>query len=253
MFQRLAHGQERAAHVDGYGLVEILELELVERSGLGYARIGYDQVDAPEELGGASEGVAEISLISHIALERLAGRGPEPLGDRAESRRVDVDQDDVSARREKPARHPLADRTAASRHQRDLPCQWRPGRSSELRLLQAPVLHVEEIAIVEAFVVANRGSPDLRRDRVLGDVRGDPRGLARIAGREEAEARKDDDPGCRIERHPFDPLGLHVAPKVHAIGVPIAGDFRSQLLREGCEIAVGRALHEEVGPLVRMT
>src|SRR4029077_14208977 len=106
--------------------------------------------------------------------ERLAARS-DTGACRLEPLRVHVDQQDLRARARQLARAALADRPRAAGEQRHLARERRNLALAELRLLEAPVLDVEQVAFRQALVAAERAGPDLRAHSVLRDVRRDPR------------------------------------------------------------------------------
>jgi hypothetical protein len=160
-----------------------------------------------------------------------------------------VDERDVRTSVEQPPGDAFSDGAGSARDQGHLAAQNGRGALAELRLLERPVLHVEEITLGDPLVAPDRGGPELRADRVFGDVRGDGRGAARLADREQAEARHHDHARRRIEGRALDTLGLDVAPEVGLVRLAVGGDLLPELRPERLEVAVRRIRDEQVRAL----
>jgi len=131
-------------------------------------------------------------LVGHVHPDRLAGAaagGLRHLAAGALQRiRVDVGQDHVRASPCELHACRQPDRPSRAGDQRDLPRQRLLWLLAQFGLLEAPVLHVEEVGIVERLVSANRLRGGLDGERVLGDVGRDGGVLARLAGADDAHA-----------------------------------------------------------------
>src|SRR6185437_13389483 len=100
--------------------------------------------------------------------------------------------------REEPGRR-RADGAAAAGDERDLAGERLHLALAELRLLQRPVLDVEEIGLRDRFEAADRLGGGHRLDRALGEVGGDLRVLDAAPEAEEAKPRDEDDARHRVE------------------------------------------------------
>src|SRR5205814_8489419 len=107
---------------------------------------------------------------------------------------------------------------------------------SELGLLEAPVLHVEELPVVERLVAAERLCGRLDAKRVLGNIRGDGRGLACLRRADDADTRNQQHARVRIELLARDSFGADLLGEISVVTGAVGIDRGAQLRAEGIEV-----------------
>ena len=143
-----------------------------------------------------------------------------------------------------------ADRARGPGDQRHLPGERRLLRPSELRLLEAPVLHVEEVRVAERGVAADRVGERLGAERVLGDVGRDARFLLGAPGGEHADTGHEDDAREGIELRDPGARALAVGLEVGVVRGAIGGHGGVEALAQRLRIVERQiAGQEERRPL----
>ena len=123
-----------------------------------------------------------------------------------------------------------ADRAAGAGDERDLPRERFFRLLAEFRLLEAPVLHLEQLGIVERLVPAHRFRGRLDAQRVLRDVGRDGGVLARLSRGYDSEARDQEDARIGIELLAGSAFGPDLLGEVRIIGGTICLDRRAGLI-----------------------
>ena len=192
-------------------------------------------------------------FVGHVQPEGGARGPPRYRGDLAprafQCIRIDIGEHHVGAglREFDTGSHP--DRARRSGHQGNLARERLLDLLAQLGLLETPVLHVEEVGLVQRLVAADRLRCVLDPQRVLGDVRRDGGILARLAGADDPHARNQEHARIRIELASRDALGAHLVGEVGVVPRPIARDRGGELGAERIRILQRWLLDEEVLPL----
>ena len=160
-------------------------IEVRQRAHVRNPRIGDDDVHAAEDGAGAIESRGDGRLVGDVHLHRGAGAAAGDARNLAarpfEGLVVNVGEDDVRARSCQLHARGHADGAGCSGDEGDLARKRFLHLLAQLRLLETPVLHVEQLGVAERLVAADRFRRRLDAQRVLRDVRGDGGVLARLA------------------------------------------------------------------------
>ena len=190
------------------------------------------------------------AFVGHVQPHGTASARPRHCDDfsqrAVQAIRIDVREHQMGAGLRKLDAGRQPDRARGSGHQRDLARKRLLELLAQLGLLQAPVLDVEEIGLVERLVAAERLGCVLDPQRVLGDVRRDDGILARLARADDSQTRNEEHARIWIELATGHAFGAHLAGEVSVVTTPIACDRRGELRAERIRILQRGLLDEEM-------
>ena len=149
-----------------------------------------------------SERLPDLGAVGHIAGEPQAAHGPGCCRSRFA---IQVEHGHRRALRGERHGRGEPDAAAGAGHHGHLAGEGLGHRALELGLLQAPVLHVEQVGFAQRLVAADGLGVGDDADGVLGEIRGNRRILGRGADAEQADTWDKDHARAGIE------LGLHPA------------------------------------------
>ena len=201
-----------------------------------------DDVDAAEGERRLAVGVDDRRLVGDVGHD--CDRGVAEFGGvLGGTFAVDVGDDDAGALGDERPGDGAADAAGAAGDQGDRSLELpRRRRERQLVQLERPVLDPERLLVVERDEAAERGGAAHDCDRAVVEVAGEPGGLQRPPGADEADALDQHDPRARVEELvTLGPIPLEVG----ALALVEVADLLDQALPEGGRIV---AIRVELDP-----